>query len=62
MRTRFLLIVGSVLLLTVPVGANGPSFLSTLHHVNTLVSTVPGNGGLSGLCPGSCGHAETAPE
>jgi len=33
-----------VLLLTVPVGANGPSFLSTLHHVNTLVSTVPGNG------------------
>jgi len=25
-------------------GANGPSFLSTLHHVNGLGSTVPGNG------------------
>src|SRR5713226_4231255 len=45
MRTRLLLIViGSVFLLTMPVGANGPSFLSTLHNVNTLVSTVPGNG------------------
>ena len=44
MRTRFLLIVGAVFLLTVPVGANGPSFLSTLHHVSTLASAVPPNG------------------
>ncbi len=45
MRTRLLLIVlGSVFLLTMPMGANGPSFLSTLHHVNGLGSTVPGNG------------------
>jgi hypothetical protein len=36
-----------VFLLTEPAGANGPSFLSTLHHVNTLVSTVPGNGDLN---------------
>ena len=44
MRTRFLLIVGSVSLLAAPVGANGPSFLSMLHHVATLTSTVPANG------------------
>jgi hypothetical protein len=44
MRTRFVLIVGSVSLLSAPVGANGPSFLSTLHHVTTLTSAVPANG------------------
>src|SRR5215471_14884300 len=44
MRTRFLLIVGAVSLLTAPIGANGPSFLSTLHHITTLTSTVPANG------------------
>jgi hypothetical protein len=44
MRTRLLLIVGAVFLLTVPLGANGPSFLSTLHHVSTLASAVPANG------------------
>jgi hypothetical protein len=44
MRTRFVLIVGSVFLLAAPVGANGPSFLSMLHHVTTLTSAVPANG------------------
>src|SRR6266566_2340225 len=44
MRTRFLLIVGSVFLLAAPAGASGPSFLSTLHHVSTVASTVPANG------------------
>src|SRR5713101_9239958 len=44
MRTRFLLIVGSVFLLTVPVGANGPSFLSAMRHVSTVASAVPANG------------------
>jgi len=33
-----------VSLLTAPIGANGPSFLSTLHHITTLTSTVPANG------------------
>jgi hypothetical protein len=28
----------------VPAGATGPSFLSTLHRLDTIVSTVPGNG------------------
>jgi hypothetical protein len=44
MRTRFVLIVGFVFLLAAPVGANGPSFLSMLHHVTTLTSAVPANG------------------
>jgi hypothetical protein len=44
MRTRFLLIVGSVFLLAAPVGASGPSFLSALHDVATITSTVPANG------------------
>ena len=44
MRTCFLVIAGGALLTTAPVRAGGPSFLSTLHHINTLVSTVPGNG------------------
>jgi len=47
MRARFLLLVGSVVLLTVPVNAIGPSFLSTLHQLSTLTSTVPGNGDIN---------------
>jgi hypothetical protein len=44
MPSRFFLIVGSVFLLTAPSGAAGPSFLSSVHNVSTLTSTVPGNG------------------
>src|SRR5215470_6842193 len=40
---RLLRVFGSVLLLTATAAA-GASFLSTLNHVNTLTSTVPGNG------------------
>jgi hypothetical protein len=47
MRTRFLLIVGFIFLIAVPVGANGPSFLSALHHVSTLASAVPANGDIN---------------
>src|SRR6266849_34826 len=47
MRTRFLLIVGFVFLIAAPVGANGPSFLSALHHVSTLASAVPANGDIN---------------
>jgi hypothetical protein len=43
--THFLIvIIGAVFLLTTPVNADGPSLLSTLHHVRTLASTVPANG------------------
>ena len=36
--------MGSLLLLVVPLKADDPSFLSTLHNVITLSSTVPANG------------------
>src|SRR5438477_13135764 len=42
--TNRMLTMGSVLLLAVPVTASDPSFLSTLHNVITLSSTVPANG------------------
>ncbi len=44
MRMRLLRLIGAWVLLMVPAGAEDPSFLSTLHHVNSIASTVPGNG------------------
>lgn len=44
MRARFLLIASFTLLLILPGDASVPSFLSTLHQVSTLTSTVPANG------------------
>jgi hypothetical protein len=44
MRSSFLPILGTVLFLSVPADADDPSFLSTLHNVSTIVSTVPANG------------------
>ncbi len=45
MRTfRWLSLAGPVILLAAPTYADGPSFLSGLHHVSTIISTVPGNG------------------
>jgi hypothetical protein len=44
MRARFLLIASLILLLILPGGASVPSFLSMLHRVSTLSSTVPANG------------------
>lgn len=37
-------VIGSVFLLTVPVHADGPSFIGRLHSLNTVASTVPANG------------------
>src|SRR5713226_8624215 len=42
--TNRMLTMGSLLLLAVIVKADDPSFLSTLHKVITLSSTVPANG------------------
>jgi len=42
--TRYLLVIGGVLLLTNAINAADPSFLSTVHNVTTLASTVPANG------------------
>ena len=42
--TAFVLATGFVIVLTPSIKAADPSFLSTLHHVSTLASTVPGNG------------------
>jgi hypothetical protein len=46
MRTsiRYLLVIGSVLLLTKAINADDRSFLSTVHNVTTLASTVPAKG------------------
>jgi hypothetical protein len=44
MRPSFLLVLGAVLFLSVPADAVHPSFLSTLHSLSTVASTVPGNG------------------
>jgi hypothetical protein len=44
MRASKLLIAGSLFLFTISVSANAASFLSTLHSVTTLTSTVPANG------------------
>src|SRR5579864_9529067 len=42
--TNRMLTMGSLLLLAMPVKADDPSFLSTLHNVITLSSAVPANG------------------
>jgi hypothetical protein len=42
--TYILAIIGPVFLLPVSVNADDPSFLSTLHKIDTLASTVPANG------------------
>ena len=44
MRSSFPLILGVMVFLSVPAEADDPSFLSKLHDVSTVVSTVPGNG------------------
>lgn len=44
MRSSFLPILGAVLCLSASADADDPSFLSTLHNVSTMASTVPGNG------------------
>jgi hypothetical protein len=44
MRSSFLPVLGAVLFLSASADADDPSFLSTLHNVSTIASTVPGNG------------------
>ena len=44
MRSSFLPVFGAVLCLSASADADDPSFLSTLHNVSTMASTVPGNG------------------
>src|SRR6266851_3083968 len=44
MRSSFLQILWAVLFLSASADAADPSFLSTLHNVSTIASTVPGNG------------------
>jgi hypothetical protein len=44
MRPGLTLVFSAVFFLAVSADADDPSFLSKLHHVNTVASTVPGNG------------------
>ncbi len=44
MQMRLLWMTQFAFLLSVPLGAAGPSFLSMEHHASTIASTVPGNG------------------
>jgi hypothetical protein len=44
MRKSFLPILGAALFLSASADADDPSFLSKLHNVSTIASTVPGNG------------------
>src|SRR5436190_6856462 len=47
MRSSFLPILGAVLFLSASAVADDPSYLSTLHHVSPIASTVPGNGDIN---------------
>jgi hypothetical protein len=42
--THFSAVIGLVFLLAVPAHADDPSFIGTLHNINTVASTVPANG------------------
>jgi hypothetical protein len=47
MRKQLLALSGSALLLALSANGGDPSFLNTLHRINTLTSTVPGNGDIN---------------
>ena len=54
MRSSFLPILGAVLFLSASADADDPSFLSKLHNVSMIASTVPDNGDVNryGVAPG----------